>query len=485
VIKFAALIRGSLAAFACAAICSQPAGMVKLSLPQIFSDHMVLQRNQQNTVWGKATPFVPVTVSIQKDAKVVACAQTKADIRGNWRATLPPVTEGIFTVVLSASDALTLHDVAFGDVFLMVGQSNLVLPFSTTDRFLSTPTIQQITNHRFFVVQPGLASRPRASVYGQWHGVSTAGLDAMPALPYYVDRYLSEQSTIPIGLIVSGAGGTPVLPWIPPDVWFVRNKWGSWRRSSVYNAMLAPLDGLSVAGIIWYQGEGDLFSPYDRYTSELSLFIQSLQKHWHDVPVFLVQLTAFGARSTNDANAPWPKVRESQLVVAKKENAVLIVTCDTARPNEPDIHSDRKFEIGERIAKVVTTTIYGGNAPSLPEIEQKIAGDKIKLHFARQLTMRAPLLGFSIAGANKDFMPASVELNADRQELTLWNDSISKPVAIRYAWSNNPICSLFDQETALPMPPFRTDKWALKSNNKSLEEYVYSQMTWLHKSVPK
>jgi len=241
--------------------------------------------------------------------------------------------------------------------------------------------------------------------------------------------------------------------------------------------MLAPLVGLSVAGIIWYQGEGDLFSPYDRYISELSLFVQSLQKHWHDVPVFLVQSTSFGQRSLNDASSSWAKLRESQLVVAKKEHAVLIVTCDTARPNEPEIHPDRKFEIGERIAKVVTTTIYGGNPSSLPEIEQEIAGAKIKLHFARQLTVRGPLLGFTIAGTNENFMPALVQVNSDWHGLTLWNDSIPKPVAIRYAWSDNPICSLFDQETALPFPPFRTDKWAIKSSNKSLEEYIYSQMS--------
>lgn len=436
---------------------------------------MILQRNKENNIWGQAAPFERVTVSLKKDATTVGSANATADFKGHWNAILPPITAGSYDLIVSASDTLVLHDVDFGDVFLMIGQSNLIMPFGKTDRFMPIPTAQQ-TKHRWFQVKQRLDSLPSTMVAGHWQQIAINDLDNMPALPYYFDRELSLQTKAPVGLVVSGFGGTPILSWLPPNL-FLRKKNGGWVASTVYNAMLYPLVGLSVAGIIWYQGEGDLFAP-ERYSADLTNFVQSLRALWHDdsLPIFIVQLPSFGQRVQNEASSNWAQIRESQAQVAKRQNATLVVTCDTARSNEPEIHPNRKYELGKRLGTVVATVLYNKQTVTQPEITQKLGAGKIELHFDRPLNGTDVTSGFSIAGQDHNFMPASVKLHPSGHAISLWNDSLPKPEAARYAWADNPYCGLFDQQTRLPISPFRTDKWTLRANNKNIEQYVNAQM---------
>jgi sialate O-acetylesterase len=85
--------------------------------------------------------------------------------------------------------------------------------------------------------------------------------------------------------------------------------------------------------------------------------------------------------------------------------------------------------------------------------------------------------GFTIAGADKHFLPASAELYSDGKAVTVWNDTITKPMSVRYAWADNPVFSIFDEKKRFPLAPFRTDHWHLSPNNSNLEKYIGSQMT--------
>jgi sialate O-acetylesterase len=470
-------------AAACVALLSRPAGVVNISLPTFFADGMVLQRNKPNAIWGKATPSEALTLTLKKGDLITACVKTTADSNGSWRTELPAFSSvGQYSLVIQGVSKVEIHNILFGDVFLLIGQSNLIMPLGKTDKFQAVPTEQQIAQYRWFQVEPVsyemLPSKPRCTVSGSWHTISKGSLDQIPAVPYYFGQELSKKSTVPVGLIISGFGGTPILPWIPPDTWFLRKKLGGWTASTVFNAMLSPLVGYSVKGVIWYQGEGDLFTA-DRYTADLSTFVRAVRRLWHDqqLPFFITQLTAFGQRSKLPEDSSWAQIRESQLKVSAEENATLVVTCDTARDLEPEIHPDHKFELGKRLADTVFSSLYEGETVGQPKVEIEIQGSKILLRLANRMSSKDGRLdGFAIAGTDKHFLQASAELNPDGKSMTLWNDHLAEPKEVRYAWANNPVCSIFDAKTGFPLAPFRTDHWRIAPNNSNLEKYIGSQM---------
>ncbi len=233
----------------------------------------------------------------------------------------------------------------------------------------------------------------------------------------------------------------------------------NWTPGFLYNAMIHPIEGYSIRGAIWYQGESNT----DRATAYASLF-QTLITDWRakwnqgDFPFLYVQLAAFAEGNTDPG---WPLLREAQAATLKLPNTGMAVTMDIGEPD--DIHPRNKQDVGKRLwlnaRKVAFKEKVHNSGPVYKS--HKIKGDKVILsfdHVGHTFMLATPpnIKGFEIAGADKQFHPAEATFKGDL--ITVWSPEVPSPVAVRYAWKAYFDVDLFSWDM-LPMAPFRTDNW--------------------------
>ncbi|MDN5283937.1 MAG: Sialate O-acetylesterase [Mucilaginibacter sp.] len=232
------------------------------------------------------------------------------------------------------------------------------------------------------------------------------------------------------------------------------------RPTLIYNAMINPILPYTIKGVIWYQGESNA----DRATQYRQLFpllINDWRQKWNEgnFPFYFVQIANYSAIGQPPA-ANWPALRDAQLSALIVPNTGMAVTIDIGDAN--NIHPQNKQETGRRLALIARARTYGENIPYSGPIykSQVINGDKIELKFTHTdkglLSKGDTLKGFIIAGANRKFYPARALIAGDKVIVNSGN--VENPVAVRYAWANNPFCNLYNGAN-LPASPFRTDNW--------------------------
>jgi len=231
----------------------------------------------------------------------------------------------------------------------------------------------------------------------------------------------------------------------------------------LYNAMINPVVPYSIRGAIWYQGESNTYRAY-RYRDLFPLMIKDWRNKWgYDFPFYFVQLANFMKlqEKPSEAAAGWPELREAQLMTLGLENTGMAVTIDIGDAN--DIHPKNKQDVGKRLALWARAKLYEEDIPySAPLYDSyKIEDNKIRISFHHtsgglKAKDNEPLKGFAIAGADKKFYWADAVI--DGNEIVVSSPSVSKPVAVRYAWAENPLNNLYNGAD-LPASPFRTDDW--------------------------
>lgn len=260
--------------------------------------------------------------------------------------------------------------------------------------------------------------------------------------------------------------------------------------SVLYNGMIHPILNYAIKGAIWYQGESNAGQAY-RYRTLFPLMIQNWRKDWKrgDLPFFWVQLAPFTGVNKEPVESNWAELREAQTMTLKLPNSGQAVITDFG--NEYDIHPTPKQPVGERLALIAEATVYGEKVEYSGPVfkEMKVEGNKAILSFthlggglvAKELeptlkrenggaawrvkdSAQAPLLtGFTICGEDHKFYNARAEIVGDTVVVTC--DQVTKPVAVRYGWSNHPLCGLFNK-AGLPASPFRTDDFPGKTQPK-------------------
>ena len=254
--------------------------------------------------------------------------------------------------------------------------------------------------------------------------------------------------------------------------------------SALYNGMLFGAAKYPIKGAIWYQGESNA-GDAERYHRLLPAMITSWRKAWNqpDFPFYVVQLANFMAQRTEPADSNWANIREAQRITAMNlPNSGLAVAVDIGE--EKDIHPKNKQEVGRRLALVAEAKTYGKQIVfSGPEFDKvQFDGANARITFkpgtATGLATKdgGPVKGFAIAGADKKFVWAEAKIvpgdirikgakssKAKAQEpaatvIKLSAEGVTQPVAVRYAWANNPEVNLVN-EAGLPAVPFRTDNW--------------------------
>lgn len=235
----------------------------------------------------------------------------------------------------------------------------------------------------------------------------------------------------------------------------------------LYNKMVQPLVRYPIKGVIWYQGEsnGDRLEDAVAYRALFADMIRSWRSAWKlgDFPFLWVQLPNYKAAATEpSATSNWAALRESQsaaLGLPKTGQAVVIDLGEAS-----DIHPKNKQDVGARLAAVGRVVAYGQHvAHSGPVFRRtEVHGDRVTIEFdhADGLTTRAsgaPVGGFAIAGADRHFVWANAQLVGGH--VVVWNDRVRRPVAVRYAWEDNPEQANLVNARGLPAAPFRTDAW--------------------------
>ena len=239
---------------------------------------------------------------------------------------------------------------------------------------------------------------------------------------------------------------------------------GNSRPGNIYNGVLKPTIGYGIRGVIWYQGESNASRSY-QYRDLFPLMIKSWRDEWGqgDFSFYWVQLADFMAESSEPKESAWAELREAQTMtlsrLPKTGEAVIIDVGDGQ-----DIHPKNKQDVANRLARWALSRDYG-----LPVAYQSPTYKSLKKHDKKiVLTFEhvggglkpfdvAEPRGFAIAGADHKFVRAKARV-VSPTTIEVWSDQVADPVAVRYAWADNPICNLYSAE-GLPVTPFRTDDW--------------------------
>ena len=230
-----------------------------------------------------------------------------------------------------------------------------------------------------------------------------------------------------------------------------------------FNGQINPLIPFAIRGAIWYQGEAN--APfYVDYRTLLPGLIQSWRKEWGqgDFAFGIVALADYWPQQTKpvERGVGYHLIREAQAMALSVTNTFLATAVGVGEGS--DIHPKRKQEVGRRLALAALGTVYGqtdkpSTGPTYKSMTREGSKIRLKFDFAHGLHAQGdPPVGFAIAGADRTFYFAQAKIEGD--SVVVWSDKVPKPIAVRYAWSTNPVCNLYNSED-LPMFQFHTDSW--------------------------
>jgi sialate O-acetylesterase len=493
-------------------------------LPAVIGPNMVLQRGVRASVWGWADPEEKVTVKIADQAKICV-----ADAKGNWAVKLNKMQAGgPLTMTVTGKNTIKLENILVGDVWVCSGQSNMRTPVAKSKNGQQEVKNAKYPSIRLFNVKPATADKPQFDSRGSWSECTPETVPSFSAVGYFFGRHLHKRLKVPVGLIQSAYGGTPAEAWTPMEVLqaddlFRRTVIPFWekkirdydpaaekkryeaqlaawkhqaeqakakgvkprrpqmpvipaksphRPAGLYNAMIAPLTPLKIRGVIWYQGECNAGRAW-QYRRLLPLLIESWRTKWGqgNFPFLIVQLANYNKRQPQPSQSTWAELREAQFMALSVPNTALVVAIDIGEAD--DIHPRNKQDVGKRLALAARKIAYGEDICfSGPVYESmRIAGEKVLLKFKHTcdgLSAKGggELKGFAIAGADRKFVWADAKIEGN--DVVVWSNQVVNPVAVRYAWADNPDCNLYNT-TGLPASPFRTDKWPGITNCKKNE----------------
>lgn len=485
------------APLACFAIAGFPAttASAALKIASIFSDHVVLQCGRPVTIWGSADAGANVVVEFAGQKKT---ATAGAD--GTWAATLDALRAGAEPRELRVSagqDSLTIQDVLVGEVWHASGQSNMAWTVGDVARQFA-PVKEQAAAARFPAIRfrrinDGESATPLTELRGKggWTVCSPATVSGFSAAAYFFARRLHEDLGVPVAVIDTSRGGSPIEPYIPrsafdshptlqrelelgdkQDLAGLRALAGGvyardahWLPGRLFHSRLAPIARFSARGALWYQGESNCGvgeDPRD-YQHKMRALIKGWRRAFanDELPVYFVQLPGSGA------GAHWPYLREEQRRSLDVARTGMVVTVDLEGGG---IHPPNKVDVGERLARWALAKEYGRQVPfSGPTfVKAEIGGGRITVHFdhaekglmiaaksgleAPRETPEASLKMFEVADEAGAWFPAEAKISGGT--IAVSSSKVERPVAVRYAYRITPKgCNLYNRE-GLPASPF-------------------------------
>jgi len=235
-----------------------------------------------------------------------------------------------------------------------------------------------------------------------------------------------------------------------------------WKPLGLYNAMISPLVNYRIKGVAWYQGESNAERPVE-YRELLPALIRDWRNHWEEgeFPFLVVQLPNFMGAKSEPSESNWAMLREAQSNALALPNTGIVVTVDIGEWN--DIHPLDKKDVGDRLALAAQKIAYGDehviySGPLYQSM--RIEGNTVVLTFTNTggglIAKGGELKCFAIAGSDKKFVWANAKI--ENGNVIVSSSNVLNPVAVRYAWADNPEGANLYNKEGLPASPFRTDE---------------------------
>ncbi len=497
--------------FAALFACSLPSAIAEVRLPNVLSDHAVLQRERPIHIWGWASPGARLTVHFRQQALAAEVNST-----GRWSLYLAPEKAGgPYTLTLSGDGAdKQVSDLLVGDVWIASGQSNMEMPLGGFGA--STPVkngeaeIAQANNPmlRLLRVDHASSDTPKNDEPNTWVKCVPETARYFSAVAYFFGREISAKEHVPVGLIDSTWGGTPADSWVsmdtlgtnplllpafasratfvdsqadlddtvaaekaaeaaaraagkplPPHPWHPDER--AWQPSNLYNGMIAPLTPLTVRGFLWYQGEAN--SARDRapsYDTLMTGLISDWRMHFAQgpLPFLYVQISSF-----HSPNEDWATVRDQQRRVLAVANTAMAVSLDVG--NSSNVHPADKQTVGARLALAARAVSYGEPVKyqgpefreSTPETRTDgMAAMHVWFEHANGLHAQGSgdLNGFEVAGTDHKFVPAHAAIEG--QSVVASAVEVKRPAYVRFGWSDVVVSTLYNA-AELPLGTFTSE----------------------------
>jgi sialate O-acetylesterase len=488
-----------------------------VSLNNMFGDHMVLQQGIKNKVWGKADPGEQVTVTLGGQTHSTTAA---ADGSWHVFLDPAKEYGGPHTLTVKGKNTVTFNDVLIGEVWVCAGQSNMQWSVNQSNDPDLEKATAKFPNIRLISVPQVGTQEPQWNFNGKWQQCSPETVGNFSAVGYCFGRQLHQTLGVPVGLINNAWGGSAAEAWVKrekvaahPTLKAIHERWvkteegfeaakaefekkmAEWKQSeqqakvdgkpappqpknpegdmkgnarpgNIHSGVLTPSIGYGIKGAIWYQGETNTGRAY-QYRDLFPFMIKSWREEWGlgDFPFYWVQLADFMAEKPEPAESAWAELREAQTMTMKAlPNTGEAVIIDIGEGK--DIHPKNKQDVAKRLARWALAETYkvpgiACRSPLYKGMEKQ--GSKIVLSFDnvgtkagdwRPFDVSEPI-GFTIAGADKKFVPAKAVILPDGR-IEVSSEAVAEPVAVRYAWADNPVCNMYSA-AGLPLTPFRTD----------------------------
>lgn len=385
-------------------------GKSGLSMARIFSDGMVLQRNEPIHIYGYANTGATVTVSLAGNTA------TATAVDGEWEVNLPalPASKNLTLEVASGDDTLTFNSVDVGEVLVVSGQSNAqYMMYQLEDWDELAPLVDTVDNVRVFAETSAWNMHPSDYGYGTWIEGNCANLGVkgpvqgnVSAVGYVAAMKIATElgPDVTVALINVCRSATPIAAWLPSEelykdtatyateiakyedylaFWNKNGRWPQntseskyWQASNpygyiptlCYNSMIAPIKGYTASAVIWYQGESDVSNSgvYDEKFSTLQ-DVYSRAFANDDIPFFVVQIAPYNSDVGGLANF---EAVQYDLALNNPNTYVIPTGVDGTPFHVTDmlygapptvIHPSRKSPLGYRVADKILIEIFGRN----------------------------------------------------------------------------------------------------------------------------
>jgi sialate O-acetylesterase len=495
-----------------------------VKLAAIFSDHMVLQRNAKLPVWGFADPCEVVTVQLAGQTMTTVA---KAD--GDWQVIFEPINSNEpLLMSVKGKNTIEIKDVLMGEVWICSGQSNMAVTVRECYNVAEEMADSNYPQIRLYEVEHRVCPGPDRTLGGSWRSCTPDTALDITAVGFFFAREIYKQLKVPIGLVHTSWGGTPAEAWTdwnalksnpklnnliarfekaceeypknqaafdasmqdwqrkteyakqsgiePPPQPFITPMGPTHfqRPSGLYNGMVLSIAPFAMRGVLWYQGECNAGRPLE-YADILPTMINSWRKVWNqgDFPFYIVQISSWSRLQDNPNElSGWPLVRYAQSRTAEiLANCHLVVTVDIGDADTN--HPKNKQDVGKRLAAAALAREYGcKDIPYKSPTYKSMTSENGQLRLRFDNTegqLVSKLAGFVIAGEDMVYHWADGKIEGDT--VVLSSSKVTSPVAVRYAWANNPPCNLYNK-AGFPADPFQAQLPNVKVVAASKDTYI-------------
>ncbi len=484
-------------------------------LQKIFSDGALFQADARLTICGEAGENADITAKITGKSGDFSVVSAEADENGKFTIVFPKTPSASFEtyeITLHCSKCgsdYTIHDVLFGELWLASGQSNMELPNSAIPEVHKL--YEEIADKKirvYHVDYPEYGGNgafpwtPNQMMSGEWmSSVNCTSLDKVSAvgLKFVSDIYdfLNHDANVPAAFLNATWGGTSMPSWFPldaidadasikeklqklgnyptPENWNTRGDVNFQQTTAQYNVKIAPLEGVTVRGVIWYQGENEAGGEFQNkvYADYLRFYHKTYAERFGADPDNFMMISSliypWTYGGSGECNVGYLNDAFIETAVESPDKFAAAPICDLLpswayHQNNHPIHPTNKYPLGERMASLALDNVYGRGWEQRSPAHLKsweICQNRIKLHFdpvgfGLYLDGERPV-GLYVAGEDNVYLPAECCIEHDSDTMEVWCDAISEPKHAAYAiQSLEPCCNIWGG--CYPVYPFHTDK---------------------------